>query len=160
MTEQQLHRLIDEFSDAGSDFSRIWSVVSGKAADIVEIRHFPPSPQLDGWRSRSDFIAYVEEEARVFPRAFADFHIDLSAEQAGDRIIWNPLSLSGALIGSGRVVDIRFRVELQFADGKLVRVLGSPTSENSKADIVDWLKSVELAGGFNPPPASIERPSV
>lgn len=158
MTAEELDTLIRGFADAGSDFRRIWNVAAARAADIVEIRHVPPSPQLDGFRSKADFIAYVEEEARVLPRAFEPCTIRLDVERTPSGLVWNPLSLSGPLIGSGRIVDIRFRVQLHFAGGKLVRVDGSPTPETPKADIIDWLKSIERVGGFNPPPAMAGRP--
>lgn len=152
MAEKELDELVRQLREASPDFHRIWAVMTRNAADTVEIRHVPPSPQLDGLRSRADFTAYVEEEARVFPRSFADCTIHLDVERVGSSIIWNPLSFSGSLLGSDRHVEIRFRVELHFADGKLYRVDGSPTAENVKADIIEWLKSVERVGGFNPPP--------
>lgn len=139
--------------EAGGDFAQIWNAVAAEAADIVEIRHVPPSPALDGLRTREDFLGYVEEEAHVFPRSFEDCSIGLEVERAGSTVVWNPLSFSGRLVDSGRQVSIRFRVVLHFADGRLCCVDGSPTADNAKADIVAWLKAVESIGGFNPPPA-------
>ena len=147
-----LDELVRRLRGAGGDFSQIWNAVAAEAAGIVEIRHVPPSPALDGLRTREDFLGYVEEEARVFPRSFQDCSIGLEVQRAGSTVVWNPLSFSGRLVDSGRQASIRFRVVLHFADGKLCRVDGSPTADNAKADIIAWLKAVESIGGFNPPP--------
>lgn len=151
MSSDALDQLVTRLEAAGTDFGRIWGCVSPLAADIVEIRHVPPSPVLDGLRNRTDFVRYVEEEARVFPRSFRECRLGLKVERHGNTVIWNPLSFSGPLATNGREVTIRFRVELQFEDNRLHRINGSPTPENSKSEIIEWLQSVDSIGGFNPP---------
>ena len=148
-----LERVAREMRSRSGDFAGLWAIAANHAADMVEIRHVPPLPELDGFRTREGFTGYVMEEARVFPQSFLQCAVAPAVEVEEGMIVWNPLSLSGPLKGSGRHVDIRFRVELHFHEATLVRVVGMQTGETAKADIIDWLWAVESIGGFNPPAA-------
>ena len=148
-----LEHLAQEMRNRTGDFAALWSVAADHAGEVVEISHTPPMPALDGFRTRADFTGYVMEEARIFPQSFVHCAVAATIGVEHGAIVWNPLSLSGTLRGSGRPVDIRFRVELHFHDRKLVRVVGMQTGATPKADIIDWLRAVEDVGGFNPPPA-------
>lgn len=156
--DTDLAGLADAIRSVPNDFAGIWSLVSEHAADIVEIRHIPPIPELDGFRTRDSFVGYVIEEGNIFPRAFVDCTVTASVEHEGSKLVWNPLSLSGHLRGSGRHVDIQFLVELHFESGKLTRVVGRQSGATPKADIVEWLRAVQSAGGFNPPMPLPARP--
>lgn len=149
--EADLVAIVRDLSRAGSDFGAIWATMTPSAGEHVEIRHQPPSPEFDGWRSRADFFAYAEEEARIFPKAFESFQVAVSPRVDGETVIWDPLSLSGVPLGAGRRVDIRFRVIFTFESSRLVRVEGAPTPDTPKADIVAWLRAVAEVGGFHPP---------
>lgn len=145
--------MAEAIRQAPNSFADVWAVVSEHAAGMVEIRHVPPIHELDGFRSRDDFIRYVAEEATVFPRSFAECTVAVNVQVERDRLCWDPLSLSGRLKGSGHHVDIQFRVELHFENGLLVKVVGQQTGATPKTDIIEWLKAIESVGGFNPPRA-------
>lgn len=132
-----LERVAREMRSQSGDFAGLWAIAAHHAADVVEIRHGPSLPELDGFRTREGFTGYVMEEARVFPQSFLQCMLAPTVEVGDGMIVWNPLSLSGPLKESGRHVDIRFRVELHFDAAKLVRVVGMQTGETAKADIID-----------------------
>jgi hypothetical protein len=159
MDKYGLDRLRRECEAANGNFAQLWAVMTPLAAEWVEIRHEPPQPDLDGWRRRADFTAYVEHEAATFTKAFRDPSIGAEVRIEEGTLVWGPLRLTGEPLLSGERVEIRYRVEMHFADGELVRVVGVPDPRNVKSDVIAWLKSVAAVGGFNPPAAQPQRPA-
>ena len=124
-------------------------------ADRVEIVHRPPVPVLDGTRSAESAAAYLREEVVAFPRAFEDdFRIEATVVPAGDGLLAG-FVYSGTLRSEDRpFVRVGFRLDIVLEGGRVAKLVGSPSPETTREDMVRWLKAVEAAGGFHPPVAS------
>jgi hypothetical protein len=133
-----------------------WSEqLAANLADRVEIVHRPPVPALDGTRSAEAAAAYLREEAVAFPRAFEDdFRVEAMVVPGGEGLL-AAFVYSGTLRSEDRpVVSVGFHLDIVLESGRVVKLVGSPSPDTTREDMVGWLKAVEAAGGFHPPAAS------
>jgi hypothetical protein len=138
-----------ELRSAANDLTRFMSVIGRRSGEWVEMRHFPPIDELDGWRRRDDFVAYLMREAEFFPRTFESVKVSAAPFAAADHVVIDPLSFSGTLLGQDRVVDIRYRLTLHYdAQGRLSKITGALTPENKRDDVIAWLKVIDQLGGL------------
>jgi hypothetical protein len=124
-------------------------------ADVVEFRHHPPVPALDGLRSRAESAAYLRLELIAFPRAFHDDLVVTLARPLIDgawvrvpEIHWR-----GTLVTTGRSVDIGMGLALLVDSGEITVIEGTVLAATLRDDLVGWLKAVAATGRFEPGPA-------
>lgn len=149
MKADELQAIAAELRGAANDFTRFMSLVGSRSGEWIEMRHFPAIEELDGWRARDDFVAYLMREADFFPRTFESVTVRASPVAAGDHIVVEPLSFSGKLLGEDRHVDIRYRLTLHYdGGGRVSRITGALAPDNNREDVIAWLKVIERLGGL------------
>lgn len=157
---EDLKALAERLHEAGHDLTRFMRIIGSLSADWVEMRHTPPNPELDGYRSRDDFVAYLMREAEFFPRTFESIAVAASPRVVADHVAIDPLSFSGRLAGSDREVDIRYVITLHLNEaGRVAKITGALTSNNRRDDVIAWLKVIERLGGLGQTLALAHRPA-
>jgi hypothetical protein len=149
MPHDELMQIADELAGASNDLTEFMTRVGRRSGEWVEMRHFPAIEELDGWRPRDDFVAYLMREAEFFPRTFDSITVKAVPFAADDHVVVEPLSFSGPLLGQGRHVDIRYRLTLHYdAAGRVAKITGALMPQNNRDDVIAWLKVIERLGGL------------
>ena len=130
------------------DLTKFMSLISSLSAEWVEMRHSPPIEELDGFRTRDDFVAYMMHEAEFFPKTFNAIKVNATTRVEEDYIAIEPLSFSGTLVGQERHVDIRYRLTLHFESGQVRKITGQLLRENIRDDVIAWMKVIDSLGGL------------
>jgi hypothetical protein len=119
-------------------------------ADVVEFRHQPPVPALDGLRSRAESAAYLRSELIAFPRAFHDdLMVTLVRPLTDGAWVRVPeIHWRGTLVTTERFVDIGMGLALLVDRGQIAVIEGTVLASTLRDDLVGWLKAVAATGGF------------
>ena len=148
MRQADLEIIAARLNAAGNDIVAVMRLIGNLAGEWIEMRHTPPNPELDGFRSRADVARYLMREAEFFPGTFDGFKAATTARVEADYIVIDPLSFSGKLAGQDRQVDIRYILNLHFDGDAMCKITGALTRENKREDLIAWLKVIQSQGGL------------